>query len=1245
MAIIDAIKQAILRLDAGSFQIMCDRYLSETGCPNIVSLGTNSGTQKTTPGTPDTYFLNDNNKYVFVEYTTQQNDLVAKIRDDINKCLDVEKTGIPHEQIAEIKYFHTSSNIAPKYDKEFHDMCNAHNIKLSILGIDALAYELYNKHQIIAKEHLGISLCTDQIESKSDFISRYDRSALAAPLSTDFLFRNEELHTAEAQLENTNVLIVSGVSGAGKTRFALELSEIIATNYSAQLYCIHDNSLPIHDDLVRYMSKCQSYVLLVDDANQLSNLKLIVDYAISKPNKSVVKIIVTVRDYALSKVKNDIAEITKYEVFNLPLLKDEQIEELVQSSLGIKNELYLNRISKLAAGNARIAMLAGKLACDANRLDSINDISQLYSEYYKTALEQIAKNDNDETLVIIAGVLAFVSKLLLENNNPIFLFLTKCGISNEMIHKSIRRLHELDIIDVYHDKVAKVSEQCLSNYLIKYVFYDKKYIRLKDIINATLSISYTKSAEAINVLINIFHNEDIHRFVEDEVKTLWDELETKNSEHLDGFSKVYYPLNPLKMLLRIKNIVDNEENVEISKEELIAAINKPSYFTRPNDILQTLGGFADTDNLPVALDLFFTYYLKRPDLISYFKQIATSNYGITDTSYTTKFYTTIEFLKKFDKYSDNWSNYIIIKLFLEIAKEFLQLNFSHCKEGKNNTVTMYRFNIIPDEGVDEYRQLIWDYLLILATQNQYNDEIYELLKNYGHAYQEESKPVICADLTNINKILESAFADISIKNCLLAEHVFRVAGDTENAEYLQEHFLKSDKFQKYLMLKGTAYTINDDYRKWENNRHSSLKTYLESSDIKKIEELIDIASEVASCEEDYSVECGINALFEKLIVKQDVFCEALKYYLHSNTPFNATPFNIVAKMFTFMAPIDILNLLSDCQYSRKNTWIYAFYREIPEEIIDESYIIRLYDFLEDDSDKQLPSSGYRDLMFLKKYQKYDNDVILKASRIILKKIAYSPFIVKIYFQLLFNDRHITPQVLINEFKKDIDLLKEIYICLLKYDDHMDYTGEFLKELYINAPEILNEFVEVFISNHNRIDHHRNKILIFFELENANSIIDTIVDLANNFRQYTYFYADELFSCIVMPIEQRNDLLHRQDNWIRHYIETHYTQSEKMNMLFFAISELSAERRIDYIKFYLSLNQNFEDFKRLPLFPRSATWTGSAVTYLSKRMAFLEELINELSDIAFLMHKEYIDRMIQAKRKEIQDEEIKDIMLG
>ena len=80
MANIESIKQKILQLDAGSFQNLCDSYLYKTGYPSIVSLGGKAGTQKTTLGTPDTYFITPNEGYILVEYTTQLTGIFEKIR-------------------------------------------------------------------------------------------------------------------------------------------------------------------------------------------------------------------------------------------------------------------------------------------------------------------------------------------------------------------------------------------------------------------------------------------------------------------------------------------------------------------------------------------------------------------------------------------------------------------------------------------------------------------------------------------------------------------------------------------------------------------------------------------------------------------------------------------------------------------------------------------------------------------------------------------------------------------------------------------------------------------------------------------------------------------------------------------------------------------------------------------------------------------------------------------------------------
>ena len=192
MANIESIKQKILQLDAGSFQNLCDSYLYKIGYPNIVSLGGEAGTRKTTLGTPDTYFIASNGKYVFVEYTTQKIKLFAKIKDDLKKCLDTSRTGIPYDKISEIIYCHTSSNLTPLQDSEIKALCENIGIKLTVIGIDKLAEDIYLFHHNLSRDFLGISISTGQIQSYDDFINSYNSNRMAAPIDTKFLFREKE---------------------------------------------------------------------------------------------------------------------------------------------------------------------------------------------------------------------------------------------------------------------------------------------------------------------------------------------------------------------------------------------------------------------------------------------------------------------------------------------------------------------------------------------------------------------------------------------------------------------------------------------------------------------------------------------------------------------------------------------------------------------------------------------------------------------------------------------------------------------------------------------------------------------------------------------------------------------------------------------------------------------------------------------------------------------------------------------
>lgn len=560
MAIIESIKQRILQLDAGSFQNLCDSYLYKIGYSNIVSLGGEAGTRKTTPGTPDTYFIALNGKYIFVEYTTQRSGLFAKIKDDLEKCLNTSKTGVPHNKISEIIYCHTSSNLTPSQDSEIKALCEDVGIKLMVIGIDKLAEDIYLFHHNLSRDFLGISISTDQIQSCEDFIKRYNSNRMAAPIDTKFLFREKECKDISDAYLKVDVVILSGSAGTGKTRLAFHYVRNHRDANNEKIYCIHSNALPIYEDLKLFIDSPGNYFLFIDDANQLSGLQHIIRYVTMKSEGYNVKILITVRDYALQKVINDVREIASYETINVNVFTDDEIKTLLETSLGILNQDYHERIVRIAEGNARIAILAGKVACNSNRLDSINDVSQLYEDYYGSSLEdnQMLANNN---VCITAGIVAFLEAIHLDHIDPFLPILQEKGLNRDEFIENIYMLHEQEIVDICNDKAVRFSEQCLSNYLLKYVFFDKKLLSLSEMIKACFQSYRERTIFSVNTLLNIFRNITLYNFVEKEIKILWDELSTEQSPIFFEFVKVFFRINPTETLLILQNEIELEEGV------------------------------------------------------------------------------------------------------------------------------------------------------------------------------------------------------------------------------------------------------------------------------------------------------------------------------------------------------------------------------------------------------------------------------------------------------------------------------------------------------------------------------------------------------------------------------------------------------------------------------------------------------------------------------------------------------------
>lgn len=1244
---IESIKQKILQLDAGAFQNLCDSYLYKIGYLNIVSLGGEAGTRKTTSGTPDTYFNTSDGKYIFIEYTTQKANLFTKIKDDLSKCLDTSKTGVPLDKISEIIYCHTSSNITPSQDNEIRILCENAGIKLAVIGIDKLAEDIYLFHHNIARDSLGISISTDQIQSYDDFIKNYNANRMAAPIDTKFLFRGQETKSINEAYQEVDIVILSGAAGTGKTRLALHFAKNHSDAHNEKFYCIHSNALPIYEDLKLFIDKPGNYFLFIDDANQLSGLQHIIRYTVMKSDGYNVKILITVRDYALQKVMNDVLKIGAYKTVNIGAFSDDEIKKLLETALGITNPDYQERIIRIAEGNARIAILAGKVACNSNRLDSINDVSQLYEDYYGSSLEkdQLLINNN---MCITAGIVAFLEAIHLEHIDSFLPILQEKGLSRDGFIENIRKLHEQEIVDIYNDKAVRFSEQCLSNYLLKYVFVDKKLLSLSAMIKGCFQSHRERTISSVNTLLNIFRSQTLFSFVEKEIKMLWDELSREKSSYFFEFVKVFFRINPTETLLILQDKIELEESVFIECSDINTEEGK-NYQNITNDIIEILGGFADMTDLPTALDLFFQYYLKRPDLYMEFYHAVNQCFSINKDSIHNGFYTQITFLEKIEEYSDDWKQGSVVILFLDIAKEFLKLHFTPTEGGRKNTFTIYQIPLVMSEGVKKYRKLIWQAMSALCKIDKYKEKVRKILESYGQTIEEISYPVLQFDLTYIKSILESDFPSTELKNCLLADHLVQVFTRMNNScESLFAKYLKEESFCLYNLLKGPCYDNELDYKERQNLKQQAIEQYISSCNLQMLKRLIDVCHDINDLDShnSWAVGEGLRIAFDAISSKKDFYVGAIKYYIEKDTPNNLYPCHLVNILFSLLSDSEVFYLINNSEYKQKNAWVYAYYHELPPNLITDKHLNGLYEFLADTSDSSIVSSSLRDVDFLEKYSIIDKNALIKGCEIILAKMDYSPFMVSIYFDLLFNHIHNSPQIVIQKFNENIDLLEEMYCAMLSYDNHYDYDGKFLKEIYLMRPSILDKYIGYLVNKKNSaFSDHQERHHCFFELDDFLEIYNKILEQLIMNCQLPRITVPYFLESLLSPIQDNQSLLQKQDKWIKHCIQMFSEDSTKMHCLFSVVSKLDIDRKKEYIRLFLENNQSFSDFERIPLTPRSWSWSGSAVPIYSSWIEFLESLLPSFVGLKWIKHKNHVETEIGSLKKQIEAEQIDEILRG
>ena len=1241
MPIIIRIKQAMLQLDAGGFQALCDDWLSRKTGGIICSLGAQAGTEKTTKGTPDTYFRTDDGRYIFVEYTTQTDGLFNKIKTDIKKCLNEKKTGIPCSEINKIIYCHTSSNITVMQDVELHTICSDAGVELKLYGIDEIAADLAKSFSAITKDHLGIPLDTGQISFLDEFLAEHDSNKMMAPLGLAFHFREKELNQLDEAFLGTNAVILTGSPGVGKTRIAIEFAMRYAADNSALALVIHDKQLPLYDDIQTHIMKGYPYIIIVDDANQITQL----DHILELLKMDRIKLLITVREYAKANVASQVKQFTYPKVVSIGNFSDDELKTIVEDELGIKNGNYLKRVADISDGNVRIAILAGKLAVEKNTLESIADVSDLYEEYYGRILSQIKPgSDDDDKEMLIAAILAFFETMQESQIDALLNMIPVIGFDRNTFLKKIKKLGEKEIVDIFYDRAFRIADQTFGNFIVKYSLVDKKLIPLSDVIKGSFSISKSRTINAINMLLKVFSSGETRNYVVNQLRVVWDELKNSKSPAFLEYMKSTYVINPLETLLILKESIDKSADHPIT---LTKGNFEEKRFVNSieDDTLEIIGGFVRQHlEIKSAAELYLAYFEKRPDLYAQFLSVIDQNFIINIDSERFGYGVQVELLNTFIKKASHWSNNNVTLMFLEVAKKLMNYTFSPTESGRGNTLILYTIPLADSEECRAYRAIIWGGLSELISVPEFCDCVLDvLLKLFSYYPRDDSKEVALFDAENAKELFFKLSPN-KLQHCVVASkfiHWVRKVYTDFDVSFMKV-YVENPNFMIITMLEGDEKSFVR-YEQQIEGRKAEIQRFVVAAGLKEIRQLIDICAEYESFSGDsvWRITVGLDILLDALCEKDaSLFVDSVKLYMEKGAPFRLHSERLIYNLRNTIGDTELFSLLQNHDFPTKSSWLYLYFSSLDKDEIRQSHVDAWYAYIEDDA---LQFVDYRGIDFLVNFTLIDAEIIPSTCERLLNHKERPEKKVEVFCSHFLNAYTKSIEEILYAFSGRLDLLKNLYLTIFRaqHSDSFDYKGKLFIALVNAHPGFLFEYVDTVIDNNIYFGAREAPFGLLYENENYLSIFD---GLMGHIASKEWYGNSLIESFVILSSESNANSVLRRDEWVLHFIRQNCDQIELLRNLFPAISMLSRDFRIQCINAFLELNDNPDDFERLYLLSTSGSWSGSEVPLIDQDRQFYRELLASMpSGVKYLVHRKKIEKSIEYKEKYKADVEIREMM--
>lgn len=1212
-----------MQLDGGEYQKLMDAYLyKKFKYTNIEPLGSHTGTNKVTKGIPDSYVKLENSKYILIMYGTVESTSYEKIGKDIQSCFDKNKLNLDIDKIEEIICCYTSTNIHIEQKEKLLNMIEG--VKIRLIGIAQVSHDLLIKYPTIASDHLSIQLDTDQIFEIDDFIDRYDKNKMNASINMEFLHREIEIESLIDKIEKNEVILLCGKSGVGKTRLGVEIARLYRDKHNTQVFCIKNNGQMLYNDLKYYLSDQGDYLLFIDDANQTTQLEYVLDYVITPPEGMNVKIIMTVRDYAKDRVKKLVYNKTTPKEVEIGTLNDEAIKEILSNNLRIKNNKYLDQIARISKGNARLAVLAGKIALK-NGLLSIYNSVDIFRYYYGAIIE---KEFFDRKKIIAAFVITLLGPFEYKSNKIAIKILKNNGINEDEFYELCYELNNSEIIDLYMDKAVKISDQSMGDYLLYYVLIEKRYVILADVIKNLFKQYRRKLIYSLNTIVRLFNNKECLNYIEYQVNNVWNTIEDDNEKF--EYVKTFYTINEEKSLAYIKSKIDKIEKEDILLDSFDLKDRKNNNSIK-SEILTVLAGFKYSKNYELMLELVIYYFGKKPSEIHDFYLLFSDGLGYDENSFDYEYKKELLNIEYLWKESNQGLNTNLTILLLNIIGEYIKFEFHRAESESTRKINFITINLCMCEGLEKLRKTIWGILGELYNYEEYKIIINKILLEY-HPYLKIEEQINLIYIMDFKYIKDNIFSQITSPDFIQCKVLKHFKGVAQRLNVSEDNILGRYEENEEFLIYDTlvrSHEIGGDWNEEEEKRKKNIYKMVKDFEREDFNKLFKLCNSILNENiGKYEMQSGIELLFEGIKDNSYKYIAAIESYLENDTPFCNYIGNKADILIKFVGVKEAEKIICSYEYKQKNRWIYEFLFCIPTEERTTIYANLLRETFEDEIKKEQPIIPKVQLIAL--YKDIDEnivcDVAFKLLRINSPQKSYH---IDSFLGYSLDKDYV--DMLLSIFKKDSSILEDLYLDA--FESNIDYQGNLFISLVQNNVEFLKKFMKKIINSNNK-NKFIDKFERLWEQENYDELIkisfDTIIRIREVENLGTYINDIEN---IFMTSENNSTVIEdRKVKWIKRYIKVSSDNPDHLDLIFQVVMATFRVHMVDFILYFLDINKNVEIFKKIELFPTIRLWSGSQVPIIEKEIKFLDELINSMSGIHYIEHKAYLKELILNKEK-------------